>query len=159
VPDDAASLEPWLAEAVAAIQGRGSLPDDGLTLAALLARWERTYPAGETLVGVLAEGGVIGLLRARVTEPSRLIIDALTVRADRRNLGYGQDMVFALEESRGRAGGVVLAGVPPRNGLAIYFWLRTGYRPLYPRPRFWFPELDPALFWMERSTARLPDSP
>lgn len=149
---DAEAVDPWLPEAVAAIQGRGAALDPSLTLGMLLERWDRTYPAGDTMLGERSDGLPVGLLRARTSEPARLVIDALTVRADRRNLGYGQEMVFALENASGRAGGKVLVGVPRTNGLAIYFWLRTGYRPLYPVRAGWPDDLDPSLFWMERRT-------
>jgi GNAT superfamily N-acetyltransferase len=147
--NDAPALFPWLVEAAAAVHGRGVPAQPDLTLDALLSDWDRAYPPGETLAGVLADGTVVGLLRAREPDTERLIVDALTVRAELRNRGYGQEMVFALEESWETPGGAVYAGVPRGNGLAIYFWLRTGYRPLYPAQHL-PAEMNPALFWMTR---------
>lgn len=147
---DAVLVAPWLAEAVAAVNGRGAAVDTGLTLDALAWRWDAVYPPGETLLGELRDGTPVGLLRVRDTVRGRLVMDALTVRAEARNLGYGQEMVFALEEAWGVPGGTAAAGVPRANGLAVYFWLRTGYRPLYPLPAGAPPDLDRALLWMVR---------
>jgi ribosomal protein S18 acetylase RimI-like enzyme len=153
---DGESVNPWLPEAVAAIQGRGTAPDSTLSLDALLEAWDRTLPAGATFIGERSDGLTVGLLRARTSDRERLVIDALTVRADRRNLGHGQEMVCALEETFGQMGGMVYAGVPRTNGLAIYFWLRTGYRPLYPPPSDWPDDLDRSRFWMQRRLTQLP---
>jgi ribosomal protein S18 acetylase RimI-like enzyme len=147
---DAESVNSWLPEAVAAIHGRGTIPDPSLSLEALIEAWDHVLPAGTAFVGELSGGLAVGLLRARTSNPARLVIDALTVRADQRNLGYGQEMVFALEESFEQVGAKVYVGVPRSNGLAIYFWLRTGYRPLYPPRAEWPDDPDPALFWMTR---------
>lgn len=149
-PPDADAMAPWLAEAVAAIPGRGAVAEHGLTLADLEGRWDFIHTGGITLAGALKDGTVVGIMRVRVQAPSRLVIDALAVRAGSRNLGYGQELVIALEESRGQPGGEVYAGVPRGNGLAIYFWLRAGYRPLYPLPPGLPPDMDPRLFWMVR---------
>jgi GNAT superfamily N-acetyltransferase len=149
---DDESISPWLSEAVAAVSGRGTERVPDLALRAALRLWDERYPPGETLAGALQGGDVIGLLRVREAATPGLIIDALSVRADRRNLGYGQEIVFALEEVRGAPSRVALAGVPRTNGLAIYFWLRTGYRPLFPVPDDLSPALDHARLWMMRQT-------
>jgi hypothetical protein len=82
-----------------------------------------------------------------------LRIEGLAIAATERNLGYGAEAVYELEN---RYPGVrLLAGVPLTNGLAIYFWLRVGYRPLFPET---FPLMpDGSRFfdeseriWMER---------
>lgn len=149
-PSDGVAVQPWLAEAVAAIQGRGAPADAALTLDSVLAAWDAGYPPGETLIGMLADGAPVGLLRVRAGVPGRLVIDALTVRGSARNLGYGQEMVIALERRVGAAGVRAAAGVPRSNGLAIYFWLRAGYHPLYPLPAETPPEMDRAMLWMVR---------
>ncbi len=149
IESDAAPVAPWLPEAVAAVQGRGTAAQPALALDALLAQWDAAYPTGKTLIGALPDGGSVGLVRVRDTEPERLVIDALTVRADARNLGHGQEIVFALEEER-LAGQMAAAGVPRTNGLAVYFWLRVGYHPLYPRDGGRLADLDPVRLWMVR---------
>lgn len=145
--EDGAQVDPWLSEAIAAIQGRAR-PAAPLTLCDLLRRWQEDRPSAWTLLGELADGLVVGMIHLRDAGAGRLLIEALAVRADRRNLGYGQEMVIAAEAAwPGRA---VYAAVPRENGLALYFWLRTGYRPFYP---FTGPDtvgLDPAPLWMLR---------
>ena len=140
----------WLPEAVAAVHGRGTPPDLALTLDSLLDRWDVAYPPGETLVAELCDGDVVGLVRVRGSAAESLVFDALTVRADVRNLSYGQEMVETLEKMKGAGVEVAYARVPPSNGLAIYFWLRTGYRPLFPVPFDVPDELDRGLLWMVR---------
>lgn len=148
-PADAAAVAPWLPEAAAAVHGRGTAPVNGLALGELLGQWDDRYPPGQTLIAIMGGGEPVGLARVRDTGPARLVIDALTVRADARNLGYGQEVVYALEAAW-PAAEVAAAGVPRANGLAVYFWLRTGYHPLYPRDGNQPADLDPALLWMVR---------
>lgn len=148
---DTVSVEPWLPEAVAAVQGRGGQTRPGLTLPSLREEWQISYPGGETLLGAPGGDAPIGVLRVRPSGDGRLLIDALAVRADARNLGYGQEMVLAAEERATAWARSVVAGVPRANGLAVYFWLRTGYRPLYPVAAPLPPTMNPALLWMVRA--------
>jgi hypothetical protein len=60
--------------------------------------------------------------------PKDLQIDALAVRRDLRNLGHGVEAVARLEEQHAKT--TVYAPIPRTNGLALYFWLRAGYRPV-----------------------------
>lgn len=48
-----------------------------------------------------------------------------------RGFGYGSEAVRLLEDDAVRHGAATRfrAGVDPRNGLGLYFWLRLGYRP------------------------------
>jgi hypothetical protein len=59
---------------------------------------------------------------------SEIVIRGLTIRRDRRNLGYGAEAVERLEASHPDQR--FAAAIPRYNGLAIYFWLRVGYRPV-----------------------------
>jgi ribosomal protein S18 acetylase RimI-like enzyme len=138
----------WLAEAAAAVEGRGAAATVR-TLDELRRAWDQAYPPGETLVATRDDGVPVALARVRAT-PGRLVIDALTVRADARNRGHGQAIVFLLERARAAPGSLAAAGVPRTNGLAVYFWLRAGYRPLYPRPADAPSDLDPSRLWMVR---------
>ena len=54
----------------------------------------------------------------------------LAVTPDRRRLGVGQRTVLALERRLTRSAARCFVLVPARLGLALYFWLRLGYRPL-----------------------------
>lgn len=95
----------------------------------------------------------LGLILLSSAGTGMLRIEGLAIAATERNLGYGAEAVYELEN---RYPGVrLLAGVPLTNGLAIYFWLRVGYRPLFPET---FPLMpDGSRFfdeseriWMER---------
>ncbi len=88
----------------------------------------------------------IGALAAR-EESGALLWTWLAVGAERRHFGYGGAAVPLLERAAHRAGmrrGRVL--VAARNGVALYFWLRLGYRP---RPDARWPK-PCAGTWMER---------
>lgn len=146
--EDGPGVAGWLPEAVAAVQGRGTAASAD-TLDGALARWDTSYPAGRTLLAVAVDGTPLGLVRARRAAGARLVVDALTVRADARNLGYGVEMVMAIEAEHGDAV-AAFAGVPRTNGLAVYFWLRAGYHPLYPVTDDGGPGLDGDRLWMTR---------
>jgi GNAT superfamily N-acetyltransferase len=153
-PSDADAVASWLPEAAAAIDGRGAPVDRYLTLDSLLRCWDARFLPGATLLAERADGAVVGLARVRTPEDAGLVIDTLAVRADARNRGYGLEMVLAIETTFGEASTRAYAGIPRENGLAVYFWLRAGYRPLYPVPAGPPPGLDPALLWMVRSLTR-----
>jgi GNAT superfamily N-acetyltransferase len=57
-------------------------------------------------------------------------IDLLAVAPDQRRLGIGGRAALALERRLARSTRRVYVAVPSRLGLALYFWLRLGYRPL-----------------------------
>ncbi len=59
----------------------------------------------------------------------RLLIHELAVAAEHRDRGYGAEAVFTIETLSGAAESYAL--VPLANGLAVYFWLRIGYRPRF----------------------------
>ncbi len=77
--------------------------------------------------------GVIGLLDYRLgePEPGRLAIGFIAVAKGYRGWGYGSEAVRLLEAEAARRWGAqgFRAGADMRNGLALYFWLRLGYRP------------------------------
>ena len=58
----------------------------------------------------------------------------IEVKEDRRRWGLGMDAVRLLEDEAARRWGVheARAEVPVGVGLALYFWLRLGYRPAEP---------------------------
>jgi|GEM_PF-1112083 len=130
-PGGMASLRPWFAAGWLDVRGLGAqsaheapTPEDWLAAAAV----------GETSLLITLDAAVVGYLRCRLSDPDCGITE-LAVRPDVRNLGYGSEAVFALEALAATAGGRQgVALVPRANGLAIYFWLRIGYRPAYPRP-------------------------
>jgi GNAT superfamily N-acetyltransferase len=75
----------------------------------------------------------IGLLRYRAGEPAEgcVTIGCVVLAGEARRRGLGADAVQLFEEAVARRYGVrhFRAGVNAGNGLALYFWLRLGYRP------------------------------
>ena len=133
LPADNADVDPWLQDAMAAVDGVKPSADTPASLAALGPHVNARWP-GATVEAVIVEASVAGLLvwrparpRPRVSQPA-FAIEALTVRAGLRNRGYGAEAVYCLEAAH--PGARVKAAVPRFNGLAIYFWLRVGYRPV-----------------------------
>jgi hypothetical protein len=142
-PEDGVAVDPWLSEALAAVFGRSLNTPEPAHLDQLLASLsddQRLYliiVAGERPAGVLI---------CSQRDEGIATIDVLSMAASERNLGLGGEAVYALEDLAPDASYV--AGVPLANGLAIYFWLRIGYRPLFPKPD---PQLlDPLRTWIVR---------
>lgn len=78
------------------------------------------------------------------------LVQFLAVRPERRRLGVGGRVALALEERLAPSVERLYVVVPARIGLALYFWLRLGYRPLTQREWPAPPEEPPAV-WMVRS--------
>ena len=129
-PGDDAAVGPWLAEAVAAIDGSRTAAGMPSDVAGLEAYVCQRWPGALCAAVVVPALGVAGLLvwRAEAGERAATVILALAVRHDARNVGYGAEAVELLEAANPDAR--FLAAVPRSNGLALYFWLRVGYRPL-----------------------------
>ena len=129
---DTSVVSGWLPEAAAAISGRGSPVDPCLTLPQLLDEWRIRYP---NCAGVALEhdGAPVGLAIIERGADGLLLIHALTMARPYRDRGLGHEAVMALERSFAGPGAIAAAGVPHSNGLSIYFWLRCGYRPDFPR--------------------------
>jgi len=114
---------------------------DGLPwlAAALSPEWEPAdieapAGAGECVVIWRTDGAPIGLAVAVAGQPNAgsACISLLAIEPAERFRGLGGEAALALEGRmldswRSR---VVLAPVPEGRGLAVYFWLRLGYRPL-----------------------------
>lgn len=60
------------------------------------------------------------------------LIRLLAVAPDSRRTGLGGRVALALEKRLASSTKTtqIYVAVPPRNGIALYFWLRLGYRPL-----------------------------
>lgn len=150
-PEDAALVEPWLAEAWAAVDGGRARAGASLSLAGLRRLIAERWPGAEFAAIAGREGAPLGFIAWRsapATAASGIAILAIAVDAARRNLGLGGEAVQALEGLW--PGARYLAAIPRGNGLAVYFWLRTGYRPVRAaddtaRAR------DPENLWMVRS--------
>ena len=148
LPDEAPSMEPWLAEAVASLDGGRPGPATAANVSAFLELAAQRWPDGTPLAVELVSGGVIGLLvwqRLALEVGEATVIAALATRRDQRNLGYGAEAVYELEQAQ--PGAAVLAATPRHNGLAIYFWLRAGFRPVSMEFDAGL-AVDPAHFWL-----------
>ena len=77
-------------------------------------------------------------------------IELLAVAPERRRLGTGGRAALALERRLARSMRRAYVLVPSRIGLALYFWLRLGYRPLTRREWPLLPEGVDASVWMAR---------
>lgn len=110
--------------------------DDGPVIEPLRAEAGRPGGGGETLVITRAgEDLPIGVLAYRIddaAESATIVWVALAEEA--RRWGLGVDAVLQFEEEAVRRRGVrqFRADVDARQGLALYFWLRLGYRPAGP---------------------------
>ena len=148
-------LRPWLAEAVAAVDRARGVGADAPTNLDGLRRWIHARWRDAECAAIVTARGLTGFLIWQAARPPQTgatvhaaVIAALAVRHDARNLGYGAEAVEAVEESvRARQ---VLAAIPRTNGLAVYFWLRAGYRPVALVEQ---PDLarDPEHLWMLRA--------
>jgi GNAT superfamily N-acetyltransferase len=141
--DDLASLAEWLP---------GTAAELGC------ARWADEDAIAEPRDGnrlLIAEQGVLeGFVEYQVGIPQRdaARIRLLAVRSDRRRLGIGSRAVLAVEERLRRTAARCFVLVPAKLGLAFYFWLRLGYRPLNQREWPASPEEREAV-WMVRPLA------
>ena len=140
---DVASLTPWLPAIAGAIgcerwSSEDALRDAGGRLDVLLYH----DGAGEAFVTFTLEAPVPGAVR----------IDLLAVAPDKRRLGTGGRAAIALEKRLGHSTKRIYVAVPSAIGLALYFWLRLGYRPLTQRE--WPAPLDGISTWMLRGLRR-----
>jgi GNAT superfamily N-acetyltransferase len=93
------------------------------------------------LIAKVDDPAPIGLLQYRFGFPDKgwLAIDFVALASGRRGWGYGSEAVRLVEDWAigSRKSNRFLAKVDARNGLALYFWLRLGYRPARPGEVFW----------------------
>lgn len=135
---DLRALESWLpAAARAAGCDRWSTPN---SLRGAIAR-------ADVLIG----HGAQSFLEFATGEPKRgaALVHFLAVPSDRRRLGAGHRSALALEARLPASIKRVYVSIPARLGLALYFWLRLGYRPLTQREWPAAPEDAPTV-WMVR---------
>lgn len=150
VDPNAVDPVPWLAEAWCAIDGLRPGPDAPTTMVALRDAVGRRWPGARIDLVDVASRGIGGFIvwEDRGDGEPAIVIRGLAIRRDWRNLGYGGEAVERLEALR--AGECFVAAIPRWNGLAVYFWLRTGFRPVRDdedRER----ARDPGHLWMLRA--------
>jgi GNAT superfamily N-acetyltransferase len=128
---DLALIEAWYAEASAAVHG-GTNPESEQDLR------ERYRGGGLLVIAKVDDPGVpVGLVDRRLGWPVRgwVTIEFIALASGQRGWGYGSEAVRQLEERNADAR--FLAQIDPGNGLALYFWLRLGYRPARADEVFW----------------------
>ena len=112
---------------------------DWLSTSALTPDWQRedleaTLPSAQAVLISDKAGEALGLILLLTDrpEPGAVSIPLVAVAPQRRFKGLGGEAVLAVErEVRSRWGTQrCYAPVPDGRGLAVYFWLRLGYRPL-----------------------------
>ena len=86
--------------------------------------------SGEQRAIIDGSGEEIGFVEYRVSE-GWLEVRWVELTVEHRRAGLGVEAVRLLEVEAERRLGVrgLRAEVPVENGLALYFWLRLGYRP------------------------------
>jgi hypothetical protein len=139
---DLPMIEPWYEEAALVVDG-GAIPDGEPDL-------RSRFDAGG--LWVIEREAPIGLLEGVVGWPAAgwVTVEWLALAAGKRGWGYGSEAVRRFEALHG--GAWFLAQIAPRNGLALYFWLRMGYRPARAEEVFWREPNEGGIIAMVRET-------
>ncbi|MSQ61441.1 MAG: GNAT family N-acetyltransferase [Dehalococcoidia bacterium] len=121
---DGHALRGWLGDAL------NAAVEEGAEAERLLGEFERGLEAGAGVYLIEEAGAVVGAVRARlVADGEAARFDALVVRPEARRRGIGAKALALVEEATGARR--FLAETRARDGRALYFWLRLGYRPIY----------------------------
>lgn len=118
------------------------------------ARVELSVDAGGAATILrLPEREQIGEIRYRLDGES-LVFEQMEVTAALRGLGLGSEAARLLEGwSRGQGTLRCEVLVPKNLGLALYFWLRLGYRPAHATDQEWRTGRDGDIISMIRETS------
>lgn len=133
VEEDLVAVEPWYAEAAAAVEGMASTEHAGAAgLSERLAGARRRGCCQLLAIVELGTGSVVGLMEFEDLGTGSMGVTFLAIAASRRGFGFGSEAVRLLEEEMLMNGEArrLRADVSVRNGLGVYFWLRVGYRPM-----------------------------
>jgi len=102
-------------------------------------RGERADAAAARKVWIIEAGGEdAGVVACRIHTPEResALIEIVATRPESARRGAGLAAAVALEAELRRIGTrQVYAPAPAPHGIALYFWIRLGYRPLL-RPQW-----------------------
>jgi len=88
-----------------------------------------------------SDGASVGIVEHRVADPANdwATFGTIVMSDGQRGWGFGSEAVHLIEEHLLKRAGVrwFRARIDKRIGLALYFWLRRGYRPAHPDEAFW----------------------
>ena len=114
-------------------------------------RWARedALPAAVGREGALVADDCFLAYELGSPQPQAATVQLLAVAPGRRRLGTGSLAALALERRLRLSASGIYVLVPAQLGLALYFWLRLGYRPLTQAEWPARPERGPAV-WMVR---------
>jgi len=146
IAEDASWLDAWLAPVAAGVRFPLDGPP-GSTLLGSLGRTRVGYAIGR-------DGERVGIAVARRGAPSRTAatIELIATPPEHARAGSGMTGARLLEdELRAHGARTIFAPAPEVHGIAVYFWIRLGYRPLQ-RPEW--PCAVPGVAWMRRDLPR-----
>ncbi|MBI5285194.1 MAG: GNAT family N-acetyltransferase [Chloroflexi bacterium] len=143
---DAAWLDTWLGDVAASVgydaidvaNAAGCLVDRLRGEASLRARI------------IERDGTAAGVIAYRLRAPSRdaSMIELVATPPAEARRGSGMAAAALVERDMREAGAnIVYAPAPDRHGIAVYFWIRLGYRPL---PSAEWPCVRDGVAWMAR---------
>jgi hypothetical protein len=116
---DASWIDSWL-EPVAVSVGFSAC--DAASLIADPAR---------TVAVITRDGRPVGLIAHRLGAPDSAIIELVATPPEKARAGAGMRAAALLEAMLHMRGvNTIFAPVPEVHGIAMYFWIRLGYRPL-----------------------------
>jgi hypothetical protein len=106
---------------------------------------------GMTRSIITRDGSRIGLIAHRMLSDTAAIIELVATPAALARRGAGMQAAALLEASlRKRGVRTIYAPAPEVHGIAMYFWIRLGYRPLM---RGEWPEVREGTVWLRREIA------
>jgi hypothetical protein len=128
VDGDAAWLDTWLAPVAASV---GYEIDGETAGGSIIARTRRERGVQARIIE--RDGASVGMLVYRSAAPKRgsAIIELVAAPPAFARCGAGMGAAVLVEDELRAAGArVVYAPAPAVHGIAMYFWIRLGYRPL-----------------------------
>lgn len=112
-------------------------------------RLEADTPGVSRIIVARHGGEVVGAIDATTGEDgASLLVSSLCIEDGRRGYGAGSEAARLLIRAAEESGfSCIRAWAPAGRGLAVYFWMRMGLRPLHG-------EGPDGGIWLERSTRR-----
>ena len=103
---------------------------EDLALPVVGDRFRLERAGGGLEVARLSDGERVGTMQVEHADGS-LFVRALCIDEAHRSYGAGSESALLFNRACDAAGvAVVRTWAPPDRGLAVYFWIRMGYRPL-----------------------------